>query len=604
MSDFDDADIIAPVNASSDFDEADIITEAPKVSQVQSLLKGAEQGLTFGSADEIQGGQSSLMDLGQAGLHNLASLIGQPDLIPPSPSQADEALVKQGFTGDLKPSTLDQYRSTRDSARQEYDAAQKANPGTYLAGNIGGGALTLPFLPGMGTAGQGASALAKAGSAMKAAALPSAAVGLGMSDADLTRGEIMPAIKDVAVDTGIGMATAGALPLAGAAVKSAGNAIGKTQTMQDILESYRVGKEGLNMSSPEFLVKARDVLKDKATQADDAIRGKLKDVFGTKKAKLNELEASGIKSDTKELLQGLADKVNGTNALRDEEAQMLNKVLEKQIGQKGYLRSPVELENLLKDLQDLKANVQTPSGRQAVDAAVKQAKDLQNQLSTDLQKMNQEAFQLVEQGELLTGKNPLDYLTSKADQNVKEKLANTLENSTVANYKGQSFLDDILNGGTQTSKNVEIAPLNDLVPDAAKAMNEAKTVANRMRIAKDVQTQPFKGDNFLGATVNTALNASANVSNKVGLGVAQSQALLTKGIDKLSKADGNQLQQLSNRMIQIGGKSAEQFANVLNGIQNKSQVSKNAILFGLMQQPNFRELFHKANQGEFGDDVE
>ena len=66
MSDFDPNDII-----DNDFDEADIISDEKKVevsdiSKAKSALKGAEQGLTFGTADEAAGILGTIADKGQA----------------------------------------------------------------------------------------------------------------------------------------------------------------------------------------------------------------------------------------------------------------------------------------------------------------------------------------------------------------------------------------------------------------------------------------------------------------------------------------------------------------------------------------------------------
>lgn len=85
----------------------------------------------------------------------------------------------------------DDYRQARDSFTGDARKAADANPGTALAANIAGG-ITNPLF-------KGANSLPKVMAA-------SGAQSLGMSDADLTRGEF----KGAAIDSGIGMG-AGAL---------------------------------------------------------------------------------------------------------------------------------------------------------------------------------------------------------------------------------------------------------------------------------------------------------------------------------------------------------------------------------------------------------
>jgi len=78
----------------------------PDVSRMESLGRGALQGVTFGFGDEIYGG-----------------LAGAADYV-----------TGQGFN----------YEQNRDAVRESNRKAQEANPGTYLVGEIAGG-VALPF---------------------------------------------------------------------------------------------------------------------------------------------------------------------------------------------------------------------------------------------------------------------------------------------------------------------------------------------------------------------------------------------------------------------------------------------------------------------------
>lgn len=136
------------------------------VTMTESALRGVAQGFTFGFADEIAGGWDAL-------------------------------------TSDKT------YEQGRDESRAAFDAAQKANPKTYFAGELAGG-LAVP-IPGAGAA-KGATMAARLAKASLTGAGMGAAYGLGSSEGT-TAGEML---RDTL--------TGGAFGLAGGTV---GGAIGE-----------------------------------------------------------------------------------------------------------------------------------------------------------------------------------------------------------------------------------------------------------------------------------------------------------------------------------------------------------------------------------------
>lgn len=156
---------------------------APKVSPLESGLRGAAQGASLGFADEAAGG----LDYLKEGLGQIAKggMLSDSD--------------KLGST----------YSEGRDESRANYDAAQKANPGTFLAGNLAG-SLALPT---------GSLGLAK-GAAL------GAAQGLGSSDRDSLGG--------LAADTALGAGLGGVV---GAGTSVVGKGLNKAAELgSDVLE--------------------------------------------------------------------------------------------------------------------------------------------------------------------------------------------------------------------------------------------------------------------------------------------------------------------------------------------------------------------------------
>jgi hypothetical protein len=593
MSDFDEKDIHKDVTAQykGDFDPADIHKELPaQISKMESFGKGVQQGATLGNADEIQGAIP-------AGMDKIQSLLASLGLLSKSPSDVNSELAAKGFTGDLGPQdSTEMYQQARDSSRKDYNAASAANPLSSLAGNAIGSALTLGMAPArlvspMGAAPEGAGILQAMTTGAANAAPVAAIAGSGMSNSDLTKGDIGGYAEDVAKDTALGAGVGAALPAISTVGKSVANGISQSKTMQDVLEAYRAGKDKLKLSDPETMKNLRDSLKSSAADASDKIQSTIQNLFKQKSDILSNLEDTGVKSNVKDVLQTFADQANGSiGVMRPEENQMINDAIAKtMIG--GNERSPQELENLIATFKDLKANVNTPTGMKSVNNAVQGLQQIQNNLDPQLQQINNKAFQTIDAAEALTGKNPLDYLNGKKDLAMDNTLANKLEQQ--GNYKVSSDLGDILDNGLQTSKNAKISPLSELVPDAAQGIKNTAQDATRLDLAKRMQGETGKG--FWAGISDAVMTSAPKLSNATGRAVENNTNFLQQGISKLSSATPDSIQELSSRMAATGGAAGKQFANVLSESLNKNGQSRNAIIFGLMQDPTFRALFHDAN---------
>jgi hypothetical protein len=162
--------------AVNDWGDAAAKPVAPKrdVSRLESGVRGGLQGLTLGWGDEAAGAISAALP---AFLRN----------------KVDDEAVGQGETW------RERYQHARDYYRARNKAAEEANPGTYLAGEVVGG--TAPLLA---TGGGGAAAKAAGGGVRLAPALAAAGQGVvagaGYSDArDLTQNA-----KDAALGGALG----------------------------------------------------------------------------------------------------------------------------------------------------------------------------------------------------------------------------------------------------------------------------------------------------------------------------------------------------------------------------------------------------------------
>jgi len=194
------AEEFAAAPAAVEWDEAaaeDLMPRpAPgRIGKAKSFLKGAEQGATFGFADEL--GASI-----QSGAQRAANVL------------PGGALDWLGIENRYSQDPLDVYRQARTENRAEYEAARTANPGAFLAGELGGGILTTV---GTGGVGAGLKGAALTGAAMGAAG------GLGYGESDLTKGDVGGA----ALETGIGAAAGGVLGAAGHGLGQLAGGVGR-----------------------------------------------------------------------------------------------------------------------------------------------------------------------------------------------------------------------------------------------------------------------------------------------------------------------------------------------------------------------------------------
>lgn len=163
---------------SINWDEFETVQTKPQITQGESLARGAAQGASLGFADEISGGVEALWEKAKGNPTEFGKL----------------------------------YEIARNESRENFKKAQEANPGTYMAGEIGGGVATA-FVPGVAAA-KGAKL---ANVAARAAGFGGAA-GAGYSEADNVGG----VLKDAATGAVLGGALAGAAPLVGKVAARAG----------------------------------------------------------------------------------------------------------------------------------------------------------------------------------------------------------------------------------------------------------------------------------------------------------------------------------------------------------------------------------------------
>lgn len=271
-----------------------------------------------------------------------------------------------GFSGPLAGGTFEdlvkQYRSKRDESRAEKKKLMEENPKAFIAGNIAGSVISpvnkiaapvkaIGPMTRLGTVAQAA----------KTSALQGAVFGAGMSDSDLTKGEIGKFTKDTAASAAIG----GAVPFAIEGVKLGAQKIASGTS--DLAKSFFASRTGTSVENNMNYWKNADEINAAPELAmikdgvDDAVGAIRKEVDA---GKLSIEKAKEAISDLKtNLRNSLTDaKMDAREAVRktDELFKEASNIAIQPLKDK---KAPTQLAgDIVSAVEDLKQNVIKKSG--------------------------------------------------------------------------------------------------------------------------------------------------------------------------------------------------------------------------------------------------
>jgi len=378
------------------YEEEESEIESPDISKTETALRAGLQGATLGFADEAAGAIGAVV---KSPLDSLMQYI-------PGTSQAtDKDLREQGFTGAVdQKSILDQYKESRDLVRADNKASEEANPNTYLAGEIAGG--VLPAL-----ASGGGTALAAAGkTGLKQLAKQGAKEGLkfgaaqaaGISESDLTEGDIEGLAKDTAIGAGLGVTMGAALPVGIGSIKKV------SSKAKEILK-------GIGKGTYDKSVMARHVTEAvKAAAKGLTIIGD-KGVSSVKKSNLNKMAkyvSKVTKRNRKEANKMIEDALkDGDESTR----RMLDKIIKEQVDEIDKIARKASSEEGKAGAQAFKNEMKALKERQLKEGVDPRILDLPTE---------SEALGLLKkkQTQQLAAQSP-DILAKKAEIQLQNKLA-------------------------------------------------------------------------------------------------------------------------------------------------------------------------------------
>jgi len=244
-------------------------------SKLESLLRGVQQGVTFGFGDEINAG------------------------------------LESAFTDKT-------YDQAREESRANFEKASSDNPLTTLLGNLAGG-IAVP-IPGAAGASLGRMALIGAGGG--------ALAGLGASEADLTKGEIGQAGEDILEGAAIGGALGVGVGALSKGVGAASRAWKDTDNAKHLSKMVKYAKADPEFNSSATLNKTskmiNDTILDEYLPALDSIKKAIDNQFDLARKMAS---ADGRNLDFKEFRTDIIKQLDAVK-IKDANYQKGRKIIE------------------------------------------------------------------------------------------------------------------------------------------------------------------------------------------------------------------------------------------------------------------------------------
>lgn len=653
---FDDDDVVESTPQESFFDAedisqssvpmggelSDVIAEAeygvqtpppaPEVSQGRAASLGAQQGLTMGFSEEMGAGVQSGLDRLQRLLNEYTGLVGK------SPTQVSEELATQGFQGDLGPTSAgEMYDEAVAAQRREIAAAEEQHPGTMMTADLAASML-IP-VPGA-TAARGISKGVTTGAKALSKAKKGAAIGAGVgaleaagrTDEDLTSLEGM---KDVALGAGLGAATGGIggkLSQRSESKELAKRAAAKLEEAEDTAlraagispseMSEQIEKQVTkSMKSPEAplggpgvmaieegiidpLLKPKGAYKQ-AREVKDRLQKEYQTLTNTfKNKKLSDKQAV-VKAQqaTDKIIQGVEDALAKTDDLSEGAERRIKQdlsTLHQELVQAYTSDNPVDaLQKLYVKHNDKFFSNATSSGAQA-----------RKQLRTELKNIQREYVKI---------NNP-EAFDKFADLDNKYTQILDLEQitkRTAGQEKKAGGISDLSRG--ITARLITGIPGIEVPVTAASA-------ASKKFLEKDITkfAESLKAKNLLEKSKKLQAAAEKPGTVRKALAEGAEEAAIgttiagTAGLDAImtdeTKPEPYKLHQKTARIIERStpemiaqqaqsiraehGQKGEKLATVLEAIAQKDRSGRRAMMFSVLQNPDYREMLMPKEETE------
>lgn len=547
---------------------------------IESLVRGAEQGLTFGFGDEI--------------------------------NAALEATLKGGQSD-----WLDRYRTSRDQSRALFEAGEDAHPLVSFIGNIGGGLIPAALTAGASTAGT-AGAIAKnaVSTGIKTGAAYGALSGLGSSEADLTKGEIKDAAKDVGAGTVVGGALGGAIGAAankyGPALeeylaKVGGSAKAGAENVVDITPAKPITQAFQQGFDKERLLVGRNSEKklgQEILEARNAVAQNIDDALVTGNKELDRLYASGDSVDVTDYVKNVVDAIE---TLENTPSQGASADVRKVKNLLAYWLDKVH------GLDDNPEATVLDKLRTAIEEGnIKATPDQLRILKSDLGELGSRADRPLKSG---TGRSFVNRLLSPSQHDINASEARAALPEDFKPLK--TVINERIKGMDAANANVsKLIEAQKILPDVEVITNADKYSMTGIEMADKLNqflnTAPKEVTGEIGEKIRELANAkylqekiNAPGLSKKAFSIADTAKGFTYGAANIAGVTLKGLYNASPEILQDVAKaigrgvtdSHKKLSTLVAEASTRDRVGRNALMFAIQQNPTYRQILEEVTGG-------
>jgi len=544
---------------------------APVVSPSRAALVGAGQGLTLGFAEELTA--------------PIAAAVGMTQDLPAEPGE----------------NPLEKYQRLmslyKETAREEQRAGEEQQPVATLAGAIGGGFL----MPGAGTlsqlgrfknlaqAKQALQATKAAGGTAKRLRQAQAAkqlgvgagvggaAGVGVSEGDTPEELAKDALTGSILGVGVGAAmpavekiARGAVGLTKEGLELIGGPTGKA-LMRGMKGQQLIGQQGPKITGKEISRYGKEI-GPKMQTATSNIDTARREIIGEA---MQAGKTANVTDDLVEMAQSIAD-MPARDIVGKTEKQRLTNILKDFIQDEGMTDvSPQAWNELRQTYRNLSkmgdASLKDPTALSLATKLASQTRNLLEEMVPGTAELGKKRQAMTEAAEMLGLDDVYDMNPQKVMSRIVQ-LIHQQEGAGASGVKGRQIIEDALDKIKLADPELarKIAPKIDELADRAYMTKKAQERASITYPLSTLESYAVKG------------------SNVVGL-----------GLHKLAKAPPRVLRDMASDLTDMGGDGARQLGMVLERASNQGERSRQAILFGIMQNPTYRNLLKQVNAGIF-----
>jgi len=518
--------------------EPDTASPAGEPGMPESFVRGFANGSTLGAAPKLTGAAEAGLDTLEGKNKNLNDIVAA-------------------------------YKKHRDESEANYDAAEKANPMTTLAGNAA--SFLNPYNPLMkigGVAGEATTALGKGYEALKGGAALGGAAGVLGSRSDTLGGVASDALQGAAVGGALGAAgSAIGQGVKGALSQGKASGIGSK-----LMEARAAGQEGVPLlTKGDFesvgagnLAKGQEIADQLAEQKQTAGQFRGNEIQQAT-AQGKTLNAKGDMSDI--ITNTLANPANAS----DPSVQSALKLVE-EIHNAGDMTPEVaqSYKGRLEDMLDFKKN----GGVQVGGAADKMINDARDSLAG---KINNEVL------------SPSGRMAS-ADYGGIANLQN-MSGGDIAN-KYKSLVEAAADKGSMTNQKnlsdfidtVRTGLGDDYADQLEQGINKA---GSRYQTAQAAAAYDPMAHNIISKVMGSVLSAPLKIANVEGI----AERGISTGLNEIMQQQPAAIRKVVEVLQSSASKSAQMLGKALDKANSTNDgYKRKALLFAITQNPSYRDM--------------